>query len=82
MGKFMHTVAYRCNMGGINAHIKRFNELVNEHLKQLQGRGAKIIDVRLQINNDPPPASSAGTITALIIYEADAPLEIKPESGS
>lgn len=79
MAKFVYAIAYRCNIGGISHHIHRYNELTNESLIQLQSKGAKIIDIRLQINNDPPPASLMVTVSSLIIYEAETPVEVKVE---
>lgn len=77
MSRFVHALAYECNLGGISTHIKRHNKRTNECLKQLQGKGAKIVDVRLQIIGRQPPYSPVGTVVSLITYEADAPIEIK-----
>ena len=74
MGRFVHTIAGRCNIDGISVHAKRYNDLTNEALKQLQNGGANIVDIHFQVNKDPYPSSMC-TVTYVIVYDADTPID-------
>ena len=77
MPRFVHARASRCSRNGVGTHIAFQNRSVNEDLRWLQSHGAKLKDVRLEIYNDPSPASVAVTVVFLITYDAASPLEVE-----